>query len=61
MKERPKNAFDRYAEAMKKEETIIRRTFALKAVTGVLAVFATQRYTAVSVSIEREHVEWRAA
>ena len=26
---------------------------------GVFAVFATGKYTVASVSIEREHVEWR--
>ena len=54
----PENAFDGYAVAVKKEGTI--RTFASKAVGGVFAVFATGRYTVASVSVEREHVEWRA-
>ena len=54
----PENAFDRYGVAVKKEGTI--RRFASKAVAGVLAVFATGRYTVASVSVEREHVEWRA-
>ena len=54
----PKNAFGRYAVAVKKEGTM--RTFALNAVAGVFAVFATGRYTVASVSIEREHVEWHA-
>jgi len=35
------------------------RTFTSKAVTGVFAVFATGKYTVTSVSVEREHVEWR--
>ena len=35
-------------------------TFASKAVAGVFAVFVTGRYTVASVSVEREHVEWRA-
>ena len=54
----PKNAFDRYAVAVIKEGTT--RTFASKAVMGVFAVFGTGRYTVASVSVEREHVEWRA-
>ena len=33
------------------------RTFTSKAVTGVFAVFATEKYTVTSVSVEREHVE----
>ena len=35
------------------------RTLTSKAVAGVFAVFATGKYTAASVSVEREHVEWR--
>ena len=35
------------------------RTFTSKAVAGVFAVFATGKYTVASVSVEREHVEWR--
>ena len=36
-----------------------RRTFTSKAVVGVFTVFATGKYTVASVSVEREHVEWR--
>ena len=53
----PENAFNRYAVAVKKEGTI--SAFASKAVAGVHAVFVTGRYTVASVSVEREHVEWR--
>ena len=35
------------------------RTFTSKAFTGVFAVFATGEYTVASVSVEREHMEWR--
>ena len=34
-------------------------TFTSKAVAGMFAVFATGKYTVASVSVEREHVEWR--
>ena len=34
-------------------------TFTSKAVAGVFAVFVTGKYTVASVSVEREHVEWR--
>ena len=34
------------------------RTFALKSVAGVFAVFAMGRYTVESVSIECEHMKW---
>ena len=35
------------------------RTFTSKAVADVFAVFAAGKYTVGSVSVEREHVEWR--
>ena len=56
-KREPKNSSDQYAVAVKNEGTY-HKTFTSKAVTGVLAVFATGKYTVTSVSVEREHVEW---
>ena len=35
------------------------RTFTLKAVTGVFAAFAMEKYTVANVSVECEHMEWR--
>ena len=34
------------------------RTFTSKAVAGVFAVFATEKYTVASMTVEGEHVEW---
>ena len=57
----PKNSSDRYAVAVKNELRNYHRTFTSKAVAGVFAVFAMGKYmyTVASVSVEREHVEWR--
>ena len=40
-------------------QRIYHRTFTLIALAGVFAVFAMGQYTVASVSVEREHVEWR--
>ena len=37
----------------------VHRTITSKAVAGVFAVFAMGKYTVASVSVEREHMEWR--
>ena len=35
------------------------KEIAFTAVAGVFVAFATGKYTVMSVSVEREHVEWR--
>ena len=56
----PKNIFRSIRCGCEKRRNY-HRTFTLKAVAGVFAVFATRKYmyTVASVSVEREHVEWR--
>ena len=55
----PKISSDRYASCGCENRRNFHKTFTLKAVAGVFAVFATGKYTVASVSVEREHVEWR--
>ena len=66
---RAQNSSNQYAVAVKNGRNY-HRIFTSKAVAGVFAVFATGKYlycrvyylrlyTVASVSVEREHVEWR--